>query len=88
MTQSVVGAIFPAVQRAEIERSKRKPPADLDAYDWFLRGVALHAASQFGAALPCFRTALEKDQDYAEAHAMIAGCYAMKRGLKAFIASR
>ena len=45
----------------EIERTKRKPPADLDSYDWYLRGAALHSAAQYQSALSCFRTAIEKD---------------------------
>lgn len=42
----VLGAIAPAVNRAEIERARRKPVASLDAYDNFLRGLALFR--QFG----------------------------------------
>jgi adenylate cyclase len=37
---SVVGAIAPSVTRAEMERSNRKPPSSLDAYDYWLRGRA------------------------------------------------
>ena len=39
-TASVVGAIAPKLEQAEIERAKRKPTESLDAYDYFLRGVA------------------------------------------------
>lgn len=42
---AVVGALVPALTRAETERVKRKPVASLDAYDNLLRGVAL--ARQF-----------------------------------------
>jgi len=38
VTSSVVGAIAPSVTRAEMQRAKRKPPNDLNAYDCFLRG--------------------------------------------------
>jgi TolB-like protein len=38
VTSNVVRAIAPAVQLAETERTRRKPTANLDAYDWFLRG--------------------------------------------------
>lgn len=38
---AVVGAVVPALNCAEIERVRRKPPASLDAYDNFLRGLAL-----------------------------------------------
>ena len=40
MTESVVGAIAPAVEKAEIERAKRKPTESLDAYALYLRGLA------------------------------------------------
>jgi TolB-like protein len=40
MTASVVGAIAPKLEQAEIERAKRKPTESLDAYDYFLRAMA------------------------------------------------
>ena len=40
MTASVVGAIAPRLEQAEIERAKRKPTESLDAYDYYLRGMA------------------------------------------------
>ena len=40
VTVSVVGAIAPKLEQAEIERTKRKPTASMDAYDYFLRGRA------------------------------------------------
>ena len=40
MTTSVVGAIAPKLEQAEIERAKRKPTESLDAYDYYLRGMA------------------------------------------------
>src|SRR5207253_5164614 len=40
VTASVVGAIVPKLEEAEIERSKRKPTESLDAYDYYLRGMA------------------------------------------------
>ena len=40
VTASVVGAIAPKLQQAEIERARRKPTENLDAYDYFLRGTA------------------------------------------------
>ena len=43
ITASVVGAIGSKLEQAEIERAKRKPTENLDAYDYFLRGsAALH----------------------------------------------
>ena len=40
VTESVVGAIAPAVEKAEIERGKNKPTESLDAYALYLRGLA------------------------------------------------
>src|SRR4029450_11234662 len=40
VTTSVVGAMAPKLEQAEIERAKRKPTDSLDAYDYFLRGMA------------------------------------------------
>jgi TolB-like protein len=40
MTESIVGAIAPQLERAEIERASRKPTESLDAYDYYLRGMA------------------------------------------------
>jgi TolB-like protein/class 3 adenylate cyclase len=38
MTTSVLGAIAPKLEQAEIERAQRKPIGSLDAYDYYLRG--------------------------------------------------
>ncbi len=47
ITESVVGAIAPQLERAEIERAKRKPTESLDAYDYYLRGMAnLHRGTR------------------------------------------
>jgi hypothetical protein len=40
VTASVVGAIAPMVEQAEIERARLKPTENLDAYDLFLRGLS------------------------------------------------
>jgi adenylate cyclase len=40
ITQSVVGSLAPRLELAEIERTKRKPTESLDAYDYYLRGMA------------------------------------------------
>ena len=37
---SVIGAISPQLERAEIERAQRKPTESLQAYDYYLRGLA------------------------------------------------
>jgi hypothetical protein len=40
VTASVVAAIAPGLEQAEIERAKRKPTESLDAYDYYHRGMA------------------------------------------------
>ena len=48
VTESIVGAIAPAVEKAEIERAKRKPTESLDAYDHYLRGWPAPTGSRIG----------------------------------------
>jgi adenylate cyclase len=82
VSESVVGRIVPALDRAEIERAKRKPPGSLDAYDFYLRGRACLAdfspASQ-DEALVLFRRAVALDPDLAPAWGTIARVYSMRR---------
>jgi TolB-like protein/class 3 adenylate cyclase len=40
VTSSVIGAILPQLERAEIERAQRKPTESLRAYDYYLRALA------------------------------------------------
>ncbi|MET4023962.1 winged helix-turn-helix domain-containing protein [Bradyrhizobium sp. S3.2.12] len=40
VTSCVIGAIFPQLERAEIERAKRKPTGSLEAYDYYLRALS------------------------------------------------
>src|SRR6202165_4448744 len=79
VTESVVGAIAPAVEKAEIERAKRKPTESLDAYALYLRGVAKfyqYGSRQANAeALRLFNSAIELDPDFAAAYGRAASCY-------------
>lgn len=78
IAESVVGAIAPQLEQAEIERAKRKPTESLDAYDYYLRGIAkLHSGTResIEAALPLFYKAIELDPDFASAYGMAAWCY-------------
>src|ERR1700729_2907280 len=77
VTESVVGAIAPELQQAEIKRARRKPTESLDAYDYYLRGMAsFHRGDQEGMteALPLFYQAIERDPGFASAYAMAAAC--------------
>ncbi len=41
-TAKIVSALVPVLERAEIERARRKPAQNLDAYDLYLRALAAH----------------------------------------------
>jgi adenylate cyclase len=80
VTVSVVGAIAPKIDQAEIERAQRKPTESLDAYDHYLRGMAnQHQLTNKEAndeALRLFLRAIKLDPAFAPAHASAAWCYA------------
>ena len=42
ITSNIVSTLVPTLQRAEIERARRKPAESLDAYDLYLRALAAH----------------------------------------------
>ena len=78
VTESVVGAIAPRLEQAEIERAKRKPTESLDAYDYYLRGMASsyrQTRDGISEALRMFYRAIELDPDFASAHGAAARCY-------------
>src|SRR6516225_7978366 len=82
VTESVVGAICLQLEQAEIERAKRKPTSSLDAYDYFLRGLAsAHRMTQDATseALRLFSTAIELDPDFATPYGAAAFCYVVRK---------
>ena len=82
VTASIVGTIGLKLEQAEIERAKRKPTESLDAYDYFLRGMARVYRWTREAnieALSLFRQAIERDPDFAAAYGMAAGCYVWRK---------
>jgi adenylate cyclase len=82
VTSSVVSAIAPKLEQAEIERVRRKPTESLDAYDYFLRGMAAFHQWTRPAndeALRFFYQALELDPNFAAAYAMAARCYSQRK---------
>jgi len=77
VTASVVGQIAPKLEQAEIERARRKPTESLDAYDFYLRGMAsLRQWTKEGndEAQRLFYKAIELDQDFSSAYGMAAWC--------------
>lgn len=90
VTASVVGAIAPKLEQAEIERAKRKPTENLDAYDYFLRGMASGhrwTRDNNDEALRLFYKTIELDPQFAAAYAMAAFCY-VRRKLNGWITDR
>jgi tetratricopeptide (TPR) repeat protein len=82
VTSSVVAAIAPKLEQAEIERSKRKPTNSLDAYDYYLRAVEnlhLQTRESTSEALRLFHKAIEIDPGFASAYAMAAFCYSQRK---------
>jgi TolB-like protein len=82
VTASVVGAIAPKLEQAEIERAKRKPTESLDAYDYFLRGMAsTHRMTREATseALELFARAIELDPDFASPCGVAAFCYVVRK---------
>jgi TolB-like protein len=82
VTANVVGAIAPMVERAEIERARLKPTDNLDAYDFFLRGMAkAHQQTEAAIkeALQLFYKAIELDAGFGCAYGMAAYCFLVRR---------
>jgi tetratricopeptide (TPR) repeat protein len=82
VTASVVGAIAPKLEQAEIERARQKPTESLDAYDYYLRGMAaLHrwTPEANAEALTNFSRAIELDPDFASAYGNAARCYVQRK---------
>jgi tetratricopeptide (TPR) repeat protein len=79
---SVVGAMSPKLEQAEIERARRKPTANLDAYDYYLRGLAsAHRLTREATdeALRLFARASALDPDFASPYGMASFCYSVIR---------
>lgn len=82
VTSSVVGAIAPKLQHEEMKRAKRKPTENLDAYDYYLRGLAKASRWTKAAnteALQLFCKAIEFDPGLASAYGMAAWCYTQRK---------
>ncbi len=79
ITEQVAGAILPSIQRAEIERVRRKPPGSLGAYDYTMRAmrhVWMLDKDESAQALALLNKGLEIDPNYPLALALAAWCWA------------
>lgn len=82
VTTRVVGAIAPKLEQVEIERVKHKPTESLDAYDYYLRGVAsLHQWTKESSdeALRLFYKSIELDPSFAAAYGMAAWSFVPRK---------
>jgi adenylate cyclase len=75
VTTSVIAAILPQVERAEIDRAQRKPTESLQAYDYYLR--ALGASYRFSReanleVMELSRAANRIDPDFSLSYALAA----------------
>ena len=78
ITLNVVGAIEPSLRHAELERTKRKRPDSLDAYDLYLQAFAIslgRTSEDHTKALALLEQVVSLEPDYIGAHALMADCY-------------
>ena len=83
VTMSVIGAIAPQLERAEIARAQRKPTESLQAYDYYLRALVNNYRYTREAnmeALKLTQTANNLDPDFAAPFALGADCLAQRWG--------
>ena len=81
ITEAVAGALQPSIRLAEIERSRRKRPQDLGAYDYAMRAMShawLLESAAADRALELLDKALRIDPDYPLALALTAWCWAQR----------
>jgi len=81
ITEQVAGALQPSIRLAEIERARRKPPQDLNAYDLAMRAmrhVWMLEQQEVSTGLKLLEKSLEADPDYPLALALSAWCHAQR----------
>jgi adenylate cyclase len=79
ITASASAAILPTMERSERERAARKPPASLDAWECYQRGLwhsSRYEATENGLAISFFERAVELDPGLAAAHAAMSFAFA------------
>jgi len=78
ITDKVVGIVEPSLRKTEIERSRRKRPDSLDAYDLYLRATPYMASvmpADARKAAGYLEEVLKIDPGYVAAHALLAWCH-------------
>jgi DNA-binding winged helix-turn-helix (wHTH) protein/tetratricopeptide (TPR) repeat protein len=82
VTESVVAAIEPRLENAELKRLKHKSIDDLDAYELVLRAHRLEnefTEENYAEAIHCLKQAMAIDPSCAPAMAMASFCYTERR---------
>ena len=80
MTASVVGALVPSLQWAEVERARKNPPTNLDAYDLYLHALALRSTltrEGVDEALRLTERALVLDPNFVSAALLASQCWTL-----------
>jgi TolB-like protein len=81
ITEQVAGALQPSIRVAEIERSRRKRPQDLGAYDYAMRAmphVWVLEKDESSRALELLDKALQIDPEYPLALSLASWCHAQR----------
>jgi adenylate cyclase len=84
ITESVAMIVEPQIRRAEIERSRRKRPESLDAYDFYLRGLSKFYTTRLeenGEAYQLLTKAISIEPDFAPALANAAWVLQTRSGM-------
>jgi TolB-like protein len=82
LAASVAGAIAPRLERTEMERARRKPTENLDAYDYFMRALASTYQWTIEGneeALRLLQKAIALDPDFAAAYALATHCHCFRK---------
>jgi adenylate cyclase len=75
VTRAIVAAIEPELVSAERARARRKPPSNMDAWEWCQRGlwhVYHYTAGECATAQEMFHRSIELDPGFAQPHAGLA----------------
>jgi len=84
VTTSVVGAVFPTIRHAEMERAKHRPTESTDAHLSYMRGLGcLYRWTKPGLeeALKLFYEAMAIDPGYSLPYGGAASCYVTQRAM-------